>query len=201
MVFKVFGIKVEITFLFAAFVAFVLSLKAPSNLLITIASSLIHESGHLIMLLVSGNKPEIVRFELTGINIIRNQEIRVSHKNEIFISLGGPLVNGFVFFACCICLCFYNYDAVMTFACINLILMTFNLLPVKRLDGGNILYFLLSQKYEIFFSCKILNITSVVFITLIFIWGIYVLVLTGYNISIIIIAIFLTLSLFGDKEY
>ncbi len=201
MFFKIFGIKVQITFLFVAFIAFVVSLKAPSNLLITIVSSLIHESGHLIMMLASGNKPKIVRFELTGINIIRNQDIRVSNKNEILISLGGPLVNALVFVVCCVCLCFYNHESVMTFACINLILMTFNLLPVKRLDGGNVLYYLLTKKFDISLSAKILNITSVLFISLIFIWGIYVLVSTRYNISIIIIAIFLTLSLFGDKEY
>ena len=83
MIFNIFGIKVDITFLFVAFIAFVLSLKLPSNLLITVVSSLIHECGHLIMMLLLGNKPKKVKFELTGINIIRNQEIRVSNKNEI----------------------------------------------------------------------------------------------------------------------
>ncbi len=201
MFFKIFGIKVEITFLFSAFIAFVVSLKAPSNLLITIVSSLIHESGHLIMMLVSGNKPTIVRFELTGINIIRNQDMRISNKNEILISLGGPLVNAVIFVICCICLCFYNCNAILTFACINLILMTFNLLPIKRLDGGSALYYLLIQKFDISFSSKIIQITSIFFISIIFIWGIYVFIASKYNISIIIIAIFLTLSLFSDNEY
>ncbi len=200
MSFRIFGIKVEITFLFIAFIAFILSLKAPSNLLITIVSSLIHETGHLIMMLVSDNKPEKIRFEMTGINIVRNQDIRVSNKNEILISFGGPLANAIVFVASCICLCFYSNNFILTFACINLILMTFNLLPVKRLDGGSALYHLLIQKFDIFFCSKIINLTSIFFIVLIFIWGIYVLISTKYNISIIIIAIFLSLSLFGDKE-
>lgn len=201
MIFNICGIKVEITFLFVAFIAFILSLKAPSNVLITILSSLIHETGHLIMMLVIGNKPEIVRFELTGINIIRKQEIRVSNKNEILISLGGPVANAIMFFLCCICLCIYNNNSILTFACVNLILMTFNLLPVKRLDGGNALYYFLTQKYDISFSSKMIYITSVFFIILIFLWGIYVFAASKYNISIIIIAIFLTLSLISHNEY
>ncbi len=201
MIFNIFGIKVEITFLFVAFIAFVLSLKSPSNLLITVVSSLIHESGHLIMMLVLGNKPQKVRFELTGINIIRNQEIRISNKNEIYISLGGPLANAIILLMCCIYLSFYDGNFILTLACINLILMLFNLLPVKGLDGGNSLYYLLIQKFDISFSSKVLHIISVLFIGLIFIWGIYVLISSRYNISIIIIAIFLTLSLFSNNEY
>ena len=79
--------------------------------------------------------------------------------------------------------------------------MAFNLLPVKGLDGGTALHFLLIQKLDSLFSTKIIHITSVIFILLIFIWGIYVFIATKYNISIIIIAIFLTLSLFSKNEY
>ena len=201
MIFYICGIKIEITFLFVAFIAFILSLKAPSNVLTTIISSLIHETGHLIMMLVIGNKPEKVRFELTGINIIRKQEMKVSNKNEILISLGGPVANAFVFILCCIFLYFYSNNTVLTIACINLILMTFNLLPVKRLDGGNALYSLLIQKFDLIFSLKILQTTSIIFISLIYIWGIYAFIASKYNISIIIIAIFLTLSLFNNNEY
>lgn len=200
MTFIICGIKVEITFLFVAFIAFVLSLKAPSNVLITIISSLIHETGHLIVMLSIGYKPDKVRFEITGINIIRNQNIGISTQKEIFISLGGPLANAVVFTICCIYLCFYNCNIILTLAGINLIIMTFNLLPVKGLDGGNTLYYLLIQKFDISFSSKALRITSIIFISIIFIWGIYVFVASKYNISIIIIAIFLTLSLFNNNE-
>ena len=201
MIFNIFGIRIEITFLFLAFIAFILTLKAPSNVLITVVSSLIHESGHLSVMLVSGNKPQKVRFELTGINIIRNEDISISNRNEILISLGGPLANAIVFIVCCAYLCFQSNDTILTFACINLILMTFNLLPVKRLDGGFALYYFLMQKHDISFSLKVTYITSVFFIFLIFVWGIYIFIASKYNISVIIIAIFLTLSLFNNNEY
>ncbi len=201
MIISIFGIDVEITFWFVAFIAIVLSLNAPVNLLITIISSIIHEIGHLTMMLITDNKPQKVKFEIVGINIVRNQEINISIKNEILIALGGPIFNGVALLICSVVLCFYNSEMAMTIACINLILMTFNLLPIKRLDGGMALFFVLSQKFTSNISSKIVKVTSVIFIIPIYIWGLYVLVSTKYNISLIIIAIFLTISLFCDNEY
>lgn len=201
MIVNIKGIKVEITFLFVAFISFVISLDAPSNVLITILSSMLHETGHLFTMISLGNKPQKVRFELTGINIIRNQEMVISTKNEILISLGGPLINALMTVVSCIVLAFYNNEKVLAFACINLILMTFNLLPVKKLDGGSILYFLLSTKFDFMLCSKVLNVTSLCFISLIFAWGIYIFVASSYNFSLIIIAAFLFISYFNDNEY
>lgn len=201
MIFSVFGVKVEVTFLFVALITFIISLKAPSNVLITVFSSILHEMGHLLIMTAVGNKPQAVRLEITGMNIICQPDFKISTKNEILIALGGPLMNLICFMVSTILLCFYNNEHILTFGCINLILMTFNLLPVKRLDGGMALYFLLSQKYNNSVCSKILKITSIFFITIIYVWGIYVFVSSGYNISLIIIAIFLTLSLLGNNDY
>lgn len=201
MIFNIFGVKVEITFLFAALITFIISLNAPSNVLITIFSSLLHEMGHLLIMTVVGNKPQAVRIEITGMNIIRQPDFKISVKNEILISLGGPFINLICFMISAIILCFYNNEHILTFGCINLILMTFNLLPVKRLDGGMTLYYILSQKYDNDICSKVLKITSVFFVLIIYIWGIYIFISSGYNISLIIIAIFLTLSLLGNNDY
>lgn len=201
MVLNIHGLKVEITFLFVAFISFIISLGAPSNVLITVLSSMLHEAGHLFTMISLGNKPEKVKFELAGINIIRNQETSISTKNEILISLGGPLINAIMTAVSCIVLAFYNNEKVLTFACINLILMTFNLLPVKKLDGGRILYFLLSMKLDFMLCSKVLKITSLCFISILFVWGIYIFVASSYNFSLIIIAVFLFVSYFNDNEY
>lgn len=201
MAFSLFGVKVEITFLFVAFISFVISLKAPSNVILTIVASMLHEVGHLILMLVLDSKPEKVRFELTGINIIRKQETRISTKKEICISLGGPLINFINVVICCVILCVYSSNSITTFACINLILMIFNLLPIKKLDGGTALHYLLLKKCDFRLSSVLLKITSVFFILIIFIWGIYIFIVSKYNISLIIIAIFLTISLFQDNDY
>ena len=201
MTFKLSGVRIEITFLFVAFLTFIISLNAPANLLITVASSLLHEAGHLSMLILLNNKPQAVKFEIVGMNIIRQQNLKISRKGEIAISLGGPLMNLVVVIVSCLLLTFYNNQYVLTCACINLILMTFNLLPIKMLDGGAILYFILSAHFNSELCRKILKVTSVFFIFIIYLWAFYVFVVTKYNFSLIIIAIFLTISLFQNNDY
>lgn len=201
MKFKIKGIDFEITFLFVALITFILTLNAPANVLITVISSLIHEMGHLLTMSAVGNKPQAVRLEITGMNIKREQSIKISTKNELLIALGGPFANAVIFIICCFVICFYQSEFLMTVACINLILMLFNLLPVKRLDGGMALYFLLSRWFGTEICSKILQITSIVFILAIYIWGLYIFISNGYNFSVIIIAIYLTLSMFGGNEY
>lgn len=200
MIFNIFHVKVEITFWFVSLITFIISLNAPSNVLVTVISSLLHEMGHLLVMTSVGNKPQAVRFEIIGMNIIRQPDLKISIKNEIFISLGGPFMNFICFLISVIILCFYENENILTFGCINLILMIFNLLPIKKLDGGMALYYILSQKYDNIICSKILKITSVFFITLIYIWGIYAFISSKYNVSLIIIAIFLTLSMLGNND-
>ena len=201
MIFNVFGIKIEITFWFIALITFIVSLNVPSNVLITVFSSLLHETGHLLIMTSVGNKPQAVRFEITGMNIIRQPDLKISTKNEILIALGGPFINLICFLISVVTLCIYNNENILTFGCINLILMIFNLLPIIRLDGGLALYYILLQKHDNITCSKILKITSVIFITIIYAWGFYVFILSRYNVSLIIIAIFLTLSMFSCNEY
>lgn len=201
MIFNVFGIKIEITFWFIALITFIVSLNVPSNVLITVFSSLLHETGHLLIMTSVGNKPQAVRFEITGMNIIRQPDLKISTKNEILIALGGPFINLICFLISVVTLCIYNNENILTFGCINLILMIFNLLPIIRLDGGLALYYVLLQKHDNIICSKILKITSVIFITIIYVWGFYVFILSRYNVSLIIIAIFLTLSMFSCNEY
>lgn len=201
MIFNVFGVKVEITFWFVALITFIISLNAPSNVLVTVFSSILHETGHLLIMTSVGNKPQAIRFEITGMNIIRQPDLKISTKNEIFIALGGPLINLICFLISVVILCIYENENILTFGCINLILMIFNLLPINKLDGGLALYYILSQKFDNLTCTKTLKITSVFFIALIYIWGIYAFVSSKYNISLIIIAIFLTLSMFSCNEY
>ena len=201
MIFNVFGVKVEITFWFVALITFIFSLNAPSNVLVTVISSLLHEMGHLLVMTSIGNKPKEVKFEITGMNIIRQQDFQISTKNEVLIALGGPFVNLICFLISVVILCICENKNILTFGCINLILMTFNLLPIKRLDGGMALYYILSQKFDNLTCTKTLKITSAFFIALIYVWGIYAFISSKYNISLIIIAIFLTLSMFSCNEY
>ena len=201
MKFKISEIDCEITFLFVAVLAFVSVADATTNILLTLLASLIHECGHLVAMIIMGNKPQKVVFELGGINIVKQSKTFLSLNKEIIIALSGPLVNFIALVLSCSIFAFFNNEKILTFTSVNLILMVFNLLPIKSLDGGRALFYYLSKKHSISTCRKVLISLSIFFISLTFIWGIYILIYTRYNFSLIIIAIFLTISLVKDNEY
>lgn len=199
MNFRIKQVYVSITWHFLALITFMLSLRS-ENVLYAVLFSLFHEIGHLASMIALGNAPQSVSFELTGINIKRTQEVNVSLSREIIIALAGPFMN-LILFLFFVLVNFQNGSAkALNAASVNLIFMTFNLLPVKGLDGGKVLYYSVSK----FFSYKTANIilmlSSVIFILLMFSYGAYVLYVTRYNFTMLIIALMLSLSMFSKEE-
>lgn len=162
--------------------------------------SMLHELGHLACMLALGNKPLCVSFELTGINILRNDSTTVSLTQEIFTAVSGPLVNLILFLLFALLWGKTGEEKFLSMASVNLILMTFNLLPIKGLDGGKVLYYFISKFISFKAAKTVLTVSSVVFVILMFSYGIYVLYLTRYNFSMLIIALMLSLSIFSKEE-
>ena len=201
MTFRIKNITFNISFYFVGLITFLLSLNVSSMVLYAIFFSIFHETGHLFFMIILGNKPKKVAFEITGMNIIRMENTKISLKNELLIALGGPFANFILFIILCFCYALNEQEILLQMASVNLILMVFNLLPVKRLDGGMALYFLLSNFKNPVYAQKFLKITSIIFILLIYIWGLYIFYVSHFNFSVLIIAFFLTLSMLGDNEY
>lgn len=199
MRFKVCGVPVCVTWHFLALITFMLSLHT-ENVLYAVVFSLLHETGHIAAMTALGNAPLSVSLELTGINIGRRQETGISLIREIIIALAGPFANLILFVF--LMLIYLQNGSVKCFnaSCVNLILMTFNLLPVKGLDGGKVLYYFVSK----FFSFKTANIilrcSSAVFILFMLLYGGYLLYITRSNFTMLIIALMLTLTMFSKEE-
>ena len=75
MVFNLKGVKVEITFFFVAFISFVISLEVPSNVLVTVLSSMFHELGHLFF----GLKAKLYFDSFNVLNIRTNSLPSLKH--------------------------------------------------------------------------------------------------------------------------
>lgn len=199
MQFKFCGVPVCVTWHFLALITFMLSLHT-ENVMYAVLFSLFHEMGHITAMTALGNAPLSVSLELTGINIRRRQETGISLVREIIIALAGPFANLILFVF--LMLIYLQSGSVKCFnaSCVNLILMTFNLLPVKGLDGGKVLYYFVSK----FFSFKTANIilccSSAVFILLMLLYGGYLLYITRSNFTMLIIALMLTLTMFSKEE-
>lgn len=199
MKFKIKQVSVNVTWHFLALITFMLSLQT-DNVLYAVLFSLFHEIGHLSAMLAVGNKPQSVSFELTGINIKRAEEVCVSLTQEIIIALAGPFFNLILFLFFVLIYCRNGSSKAFNTASVNLILMTFNLLPVKGLDGGKVLYYSVSQLFSYKSARIILAVSSVIFILLMFSYGAYVLCVTRYNFTMLIIALMLSLSMFSKEE-
>lgn len=137
---KIFGIKIEISFLYLSLIA-VLSIYDRTGIVIWgIFSSFFHEICHLITLYIFRIKPTHMIYGLSGIKIVK--ENICSPVKEIIVLISGCLGNLLLFL---ICIRF----GLLTGATINLCLFVFNLLPSMVLDGGQILYTI----FECFFGC------------------------------------------------
>ncbi|MDR2655757.1 MAG: site-2 protease family protein [Oscillospiraceae bacterium] len=139
---KIFNLKIEIKFLFAAALAFALFSKDGALVLCGFFSSLLHELGHLAAMRALGDVPESVVFVACGIRIDKRENPIILR--EIIILLAGPLVNLTVF---CILYPVFGGGAgkLSLIAVYNLALGVFNLLPVSGLDGGRLFELLVSQ--------------------------------------------------------
>ena len=72
----------------------------------------------------------------------------------------------------------------------------FNLLPVLSLDGGHLLTILLQRHFSPVVCRNVLRILTFVFLLPLFTAGLYLLLNSGYNYSLLAISLYLTAILF-----
>lgn len=96
-----------------------------------ILAVVVHESGHILMMHLVGAQIESMRFCPFGVRLERRGLLGI--RQETMIYLGGVLLNAL---AVVLWVPFYGWTL---FALVNAALFCFNLLPVGRLDGGQLL--------------------------------------------------------------
>ena len=86
------------------------------------------------------------------------------------------------------------------FALVNMALFSINMLPVGMLDGGKILRAVLMKKLRYETACRICDTISLIFTILLWLAAVYLLLVTGSNISLYLAAVWLFRKLFLSKE-
>jgi stage IV sporulation protein FB len=94
-------------------------------------AALIHELGHIAALEVCGVKLKKIRFSAAGVLIDSDRE-SLSYLQTALCALSGPLAGVLLYFL----LLPFNE----AYAQVSLMLSLLNLLPVKSLDGGLVVY-------------------------------------------------------------
>ena len=151
---------------------------------------LIHEAGHMTAAL--GFKVRVLYIKIMPFGIAMKLSDRdLSFKKQFTISLAGPVFS--------IIAGILSDNEFLKFT--NITLGIFNLFPVKTLDGGKLFYIVSSQIFGSITAYNIIKKLSAIFSVLLLSMGIYAFFITGYNISIALVAVFLIYSLYSGDEY
>ena len=146
MYFKLPGVRIKVTFLFAAALALALDAGRAAAVGTVFFSALLHECAHLALLLSYGEK-DLTLLLLPGGARIENASLQLlPYKKLLVCALAGPAVNLLLAGALFLC-AGRSGDAFFARAArVNLLLGGCNLLPVSFLDGGRALHAFLALK-------------------------------------------------------
>ena len=168
----------------------VLLLDRDNRVIFCFLAAILHELGHLLMMLLCGVRVRAIRLRLFDVLIQSDEAPTV--KADVLITLGGVVAN-FLF-------ALLLYPVGMKYALPHFALGVFNLLPVMSLDGGHLLAIILDKRFSPRTVAITLKVTTFVFLLPLMTAGLYVLLNSGYNYSLLIISIYLIILLFLNNR-
>ncbi|MBQ7901063.1 MAG: hypothetical protein IJ365_03735 [Clostridia bacterium] len=157
------------------------------EVLIVYASVIVHECCHLLVCRRFNISTRYIALMPYGMEL--KLAALVPPGKQIAISMAGPLCNFALFAAGRAVLVFCQWDYAAFFTSANFILFVFNLFPCMPLDGGEILRCAISLRCGILNSYRIISRLSYICGVVMFAAGIVFVVYTGGNITLLIIAL------------
>lgn len=182
--------RISVTFPFAAVIMLMLLFCDSETVFISLFSSLLHEGGHLLFMLLFHDFPALVCFGAFGIRIERRGSASLSCKKEAVIALGGVLVNLLLaLFGTAVYALFENPFGIKL-AAVNGFIGAFNMLPVSLLDFGRFLECMLSQKENAQGYMKAISLLTALAVGA---GCVFYNVFFGVNVSLIAVSIYIIL--------
>lgn len=191
---KIAKIKIEISFTLICIAGICVILGITSGFVWCAAAVLIHELGHLLMMIKLGFLPEKIKISAFEIKIFDSKRQSRSEKQNFFIIFSGPAVN-FICFIPFYLLYLLGNENFLPFALANLSVGLFNSLPVLSLDGGQIIFILLKRRLNPARAEKIVDIITLITIFPLAVLGFMLLFKSKYNFSLLFICAYLIISL------
>ncbi len=159
------------------------------SFLLIILSIAIHETGHLLAIFILNVKIENIKIEPFGCSIAIDRYTK--YKNEIIISLSGPILGMLVSILCSFLLNSYSSVYLFYFMILNFSYSIINLIPCKGLDGGMLISSIFSLIFEPNRSYIITELIFRMSSSLMLLLMIYVCFRVGFNLSLTSLCIFI----------
>ncbi len=169
-------------------------------LLLTLVFALFHEFSHLLVLKYYNKGVKEIYFKPFGISII-TEEKNLTLNQEIFVALAGPLFNLFCFILLIFLNFYYSSTIIIYMILLNFFLFVLNLFPVYPLDGGRIIYCFVYKFFSYETTEKIIRFINFSFLMFLGGFGIYILYLTSFNLSLVFVFIFLFINIVLRSPY
>ena len=151
----------------------------------------VHEAGHLLAILLSGEQVDGIRITPFGLIILRRHKI-CSYERDVGILLAGPFANlliGLLFFR-------HPIPGLAAFSASCLSFFLINVLPVRSLDGGRALEALLNRYFPDFPTERFLKYLSFTVLGLLWLLSIYLLLSNLGGFSLFLFCFWLFASIF-----
>lgn len=190
MRFKLFGTEFYISFLFSLIITVMIAFDKTGYAIPLLLSVLAHEGGHLAAMWISDCAPRRVRLVPAAVEI--TVPVGTPYKHDLAVTLCGPAVNILLFVTMWLNFMFYKNSLTLVYAAVNLAVALFNLLPVSGLDGGNVLYIIISRKHGAEKACLTLKILTLAVAAILVTTGVFLIVKGNFNPSFFITALYLT---------
>lgn len=189
--FRVSFIEIKVSFCAFALLTFSVIISGKDSLIpVCVISSMIHETAHLYYIIKFSGKPRSITFGAEGLTI-ETESFNYTPMQELLITASGVVCNFVLFLIFRIVYICHPAELLYNFSMCNLCLGIFNVLPLRSLDGGQLLLLFLSRKFDLYISEIILNVVSFIVVIPVAVVGFMVLFASRYNYSLLIVAIYL----------
>ncbi len=196
---RLLGISFGASVGFFALISFMLYIDQTGVFLQTLEATLIHELGHFGAMCLLGSCPKAVECRI-GAVVLRGR-LGVSPKREAFICFAGPLINITVFQIMFLIYYFWGFGWCLSRALVNLVMGIFHLLPIEGLDGGTVIFWILSGRCNQKTTNLVCRVVTFVFLLGLLVCSIFVFLENRKNPSLILLVIYLIfLNVVKKKE-
>ena len=191
---KFFGCEIELSLLFSSLICVLLLADKTGLMCLSLCAAAIHETGHLIAMLIFKIKPEKIKFCAYGIIICKNTN-KFSYPAQLAVFSGGCIMN---FAVSAVLVFLYNtthFRPLGSFAVSNLLTGVFSALPICGLDGYDILNQSFCMHLNIAKAEKISKTVSLIFCLVPIMLSIFLMMNGQFSINLVIMSVYLMIIL------